>query len=103
MAEAQISCESNKQLFASYCHRDQEIVHKIADELTKVNYKIWIDRDLIQGNMLFTDIQNGIEISHIVVCFISKNDCDSRDCMDEITLASIQKKKILPIMLDEYF
>ena len=103
MAEAQISCESNKQLFASYCHRDQEIVHKIADELTKVNYKIWIDRDLIEGNMLLPDIQNGIEISHLIICFISKTYCDSQNCMNEITLAYNQKKKILPIMLDDYF
>jgi hypothetical protein len=103
MAEAKISCESNKQLFVSYCHRDREIVHKIADELTKVNYKIWIDRDLIEGNMLFADIQNGIEISHLVICFISKNYCDSQTCMDEITLTRNQKKKILPIMLDDYF
>jgi uncharacterized protein with NAD-binding domain and iron-sulfur cluster len=103
MGEAQRSCESKKQLFVSYCHSNQEIVHRVADELTKLNYKIWIDRDLIQGNKLFADIQKGIEISHIVICFISKNYCESENCMNEITLAYTQKKKILPIMLDDYF
>jgi hypothetical protein len=97
MAEAQ-NCETKKQLFVSYCHSDKEIVHRVADELKKLNYKIWIDRDLIEGNMLLPDIQNGIEIYHIVICFISKNYCKSQTCMDEITYARNQKKEILPIM-----
>jgi hypothetical protein len=63
MAEAQRSCETKKQLFVSYCHSNKEIVYKVADELTKVNYKIWIDRDLTQGNILFADIQKGIQTS----------------------------------------
>jgi hypothetical protein len=103
MAQAQRSCETEKQFFLSYCHSNKEIVHKVADELIKINCKIWIDRDLTEGHMLFADIQNGIEISHLVICFISKTYCDSQNCMNEITLAYNQKKKILPIMLDDYF
>ena len=103
MAQAQRSCESKKQLFVSYCHSNQEIVHRVADELTKLNYKIWIDRDLIGGNILFADIQKGIENSHIVICFISKNYCESNNCMIEINFANNKNKKILPIMLDDYF
>jgi hypothetical protein len=103
MAEAQRSCEGKKELFLSYCHSNKDIVHKIADELTKINYKIWIDRNLIQGNMLFADIQKGIEFSHIVICFISENYCKSKNCLKEITLADKKNKKILPIMLDNYF
>ncbi len=90
-------------MFVSYCHSNKEIVHRVADELTKLNCKIWIDRDLIGGNMLFADIQKGIQTSHILICFISKNYCESENCMNEITLAYKQKKKILPIMLDDYF
>jgi hypothetical protein len=103
MAQAQRSCDTKNQLFVSYCHRDQEIVHRIADDLKNVNYKIWIDRDLIGGNILFADIQKGIENSHIVICFISKNYCESNNCMIEINFANNKNKKILPIMLDDYF
>jgi hypothetical protein len=103
MGEAQSSCKTKIQLFVSYCHSNKEIVHRVADELTKINYKIWIDRDRIKGNLLLADIQKGIEASHIIICFISKNYCDSQTCMDEITYARNQKKKILPIMLDEFF
>jgi hypothetical protein len=53
--------------------------------------------------MLFADIKNGIENSHLVICFISKNYCESQTCMNEISLAYNQKKEILPIMLDDYF
>jgi hypothetical protein len=103
MAEAHRSCDTKNQLFVSYSHSNKEIVHKIADELTKINYKIWIDRDLCEGHMLFADIQKGIENSHIVICFISKNYCNSENCKDEIFHARNKKKKILPIMLDDYF
>ena len=103
MAKALSSCETSKQLFFSYCHSDKEIVHQILDELEKLNYKIWIDKDLIQGNILFADIQNGIEISHVFISFISKKYCESKNCMVEITYAYNQNKKILPIMLDNYF
>jgi hypothetical protein len=103
MGEAQSTCETKNQLFVSYCHSNKEIVHRVADELTKLNYKIWIDRDLTKGNMLFADIKNGIETSHIVICFISKNYCESRDCMDEITYANNKDKKIIPIILDDDF
>jgi hypothetical protein len=103
MAEAQRSCETEKQFFLSYCHVNKDIVHRVADELIKLNYKIWIDRDLIQGNFLFADIQNGIENSHVVICFISKNYCDSQNCLKEITLADTKNKKLLPIMLDNFF
>jgi hypothetical protein len=103
MAETHRSCEGKKQLFLSYCHKNKEIVHRVADELIKLNYKIWIDRDLIQGNIFLADIQKGIENSHVIMCFISKNYCDSKNCMIEINFANTQNKKILPIMLDDYF
>jgi hypothetical protein len=111
MGEAQSSCETKNQLFVSYCHSDKEIVYRVADELTKVNYQIWKINET-QGNMLFTisylnscifEVENGIVNSHIVICFISKNYCYSQNCMNEITCAYRQKKKILPIMLDDYF
>jgi hypothetical protein len=40
MAKAQRCCETKQQLFVSYCHNDQQILHRIADELIKANYKI---------------------------------------------------------------
>ncbi len=89
MAKVQRSCEGKNQLFLSYCHCNKEIVHRVADELTKLNYKIWIDKDLIQGNMLFADIQKGIENSHLVICFISENYCKSKNCLKEISLGDI--------------
>jgi hypothetical protein len=104
MAEAQRSCETKKQLYFSYCHRDNQIVHRVALELSKVNYKIWIDtKDLIQGQDLYKNIQNGIELSHVVICFMSKSYFESKTCMNEITFAFNLKKTILPIMLDTYF
>jgi hypothetical protein len=39
-------CSLTKPLFFSYCRQNKSSVHKIADEIEKLNYKIWIDRNL---------------------------------------------------------
>jgi hypothetical protein len=52
---------------------------------------------------MLADIQKGVETSHIVIFFISKNYYKSKNCMAEINFAYDLKKKILPIMLDDYF
>jgi hypothetical protein len=90
-------------IFMSYCHADREIVHRIADELKRLNYKIWIDRDMTEGNWLYPCIQNGIDNSHLIICFVSEKYCNSDNCVREITYSVEERKIILPITLDKYF
>ena len=103
MATAMNRCDKKKHLFVSYSHSDVEIVHKIADALLALGYQIWIDRDLVKGNALLKDIQNGIDTSHLILCFISQKYILSKNCMIEISYANNENKKVLPIMLDDYF
>jgi hypothetical protein len=93
-------CSLTKPLFFSYCHQNKNIVNKIADELEKLNYKIWIDRDLVAGLTLFPEIEKGIIESHMIICFISKAYCQSEICRKEIGYAQKKSIKILPIMLE---
>jgi hypothetical protein len=101
--ENSINCDTLKSIFISYCQNDSHIVHRIVAELENQNYKIWIDRDILKGNYLFEDIQKGIKYSHLILCFISEKYCLSKNCLIEISYAFKQNKKILPIMLDDYF
>ena len=90
----------NKQkIFISYCHKNEKVVHKIADRLKEV-YPIWIDRDsLIGGVKLDKEIAEGVENSILFLCFISKEYCNSEACNEEFSLAKKLKKKMLPVML----
>ena len=94
------SCEFIKHLFVSYCHKNKSIVHKIADELHLLKYELWIDKNLFGGNKLYTEIEKGIRASHVFICFISKDYCESDNCVKELSFAHENRKKILPIMLD---
>jgi hypothetical protein len=96
-------CCVTKPLFFSYCHKNKIIVHKIADELEKLNFKIWIDRDLTAGVELFPEIEKGIIESHMIICFISNDYCKSNNCQNEITFSKLERKQILPIMLEKVF
>jgi hypothetical protein len=89
-------------IFISYCHANEVIVHKIANELKKLNYKIWIDIDMMNGKNSNDDIQQGINNSHLFICFVSKAYCKSNSCYKEITYSE-GKKIMLPITLDDYF
>ncbi len=95
-----LRCNLSKPLFFSYCHQNKIIVHKIDDELEKLNYKIWIDRNLSAGVDLDREIEKGIIESHMFICFISNAYCQSIKCCQEITFAQSKKIKILPIMLE---
>ena len=88
------------QLFISYCSKNKQIVLSIADELQKLKYDVWIDRDLVPGIHLYTEIANGLNNSHIFICFISKDYCKSACCLKELSLAHDLRKRILPIMLE---
>ena len=87
------------QIFISYCWKNKQVVHKVADELQKLNYNVWIDRDQIPGVNLYTEIANGMRNSHIFMCFISNDYCVSKICMKEVSLAHESGKIILPVML----
>jgi hypothetical protein len=85
-------------LFISYCHKNKQIVHKVAEKLQQ-KYEIWIDLNFNNGN-LYREIANGIDESQIFVCFVSKEYCESETCCKEIQLAYDSKKIIMPIMLE---
>jgi uncharacterized protein YaeQ len=90
----------NNRLFISYSHADEEIVHKVADELLRKNFKIWIDRDNIQvGRDENKQIKTGVESSKVFICFISENYCKSQACKKELHLALRNKNNIFLIML----
>lgn len=89
-------------LFISYEWGMKERVHKICKELKERGFQIWIDADEVKhGESIFSNIQNGINNSEIVLAFITLKYCESRSCLQEIRYANgIKNKKILYIALE---
>jgi len=52
------------------------------------------------GDELFTEIDNGITNSQIIIACMSNKYCASVNCTREINLASDRKKIVLPVWLE---
>ena len=100
MSKLELESENEKQIFISYCSKNKVIVHRVADELEKLDYKIWIDRNINAGSDLYKEIANGLENSYLFICFVSREYCESKICIKELSLAHKTDKVILPIMID---
>ena len=89
--------------FLSYSHKDKKIAYYIFDLLTK-NYKlnIWIDKhQLKSGNTNFgAEIQSGLKNSHFIICLVSKNYVQSKNCVNEFKTAKHLEKKVFLIILE---
>ena len=88
------------QIFISY-ERSQDLVKEIAKNL-ETNHKIWIDdNNMILGETLHKNIQDGINSSEIVLAFVTMAYCESLNCQLEIQYATRIKKKIIYIVLEK--
>ena len=54
-----LECDIKHQIFISYCNKNKNIVHRIADELEKLKYQVWIDRQQLPNIHLFSEIAKG--------------------------------------------
>ena len=91
---------ANKYIFVSYCHKNEKVVHDVANRL-KQTYPIWLDiYNLKPGDNNDKEIADGVRDSSLFICFISNFYCNSNACIEEFYLAKKLKKIILPIMLE---
>lgn len=91
-----LTCEH--KLYLSYSQKNEKIVHKVACELYRLNYCVLID--IYDKKKLYSDVERSLLESEVVLCFISKEYCESKYCLREITYADLNDKKIIPIILD---
>lgn len=93
-------------IFFSYSHKDRDIVDRIAEDLQKFGFYIWIDKAEIKvGDSLIKKIREGIDKVEYVGAVISKNSINSEWVQREIDIAMNQeiegkKVKVLPILID---
>lgn len=93
-------------IFFSYSHKDRDIVDRIAADLQKFGFYIWVDKAEIKiGDSLIKKIREGIDKVEYVGAVISKNSINSEWVQREIDIAMNQeiegkKVKVLPILID---
>ena len=94
-SEQNIPTVIQETIFISYTHSDREVVHKVASLLKQKN-QVWIDIDEIKDvEPLTRKIEEGIQKSSVVVCFISKKYVVSDNCRLEFFYANKIKKKCM--------
>ena len=89
-------------IFISYSRADTQIVDQFVTKLTDAGYRVWIDREGIDGGDEFkTKIVRAIKGSALVVFFSSANSNASKWTVKEISYSLKKEKPIVPVRLDE--
>mmetsp|Transcript_7816 Transcript_7816/g.13189 ORF Transcript_7816/g.13189 Transcript_7816/m.13189 type:complete len:1304 (-) Transcript_7816:609-4520(-) len=89
----------NRSVFLSYCRRNTEYVHLLADELKKRGVELWVDwKDIPPGSNWRDEIQRGIDDSENVVFVLSPDWVNSHECSVELQLAVERHKRLIPVL-----
>ena len=92
----------NRQVFVSYSRQDSELVQSYVAALRGKGVKPWIDLSGIDGASHWSaQIVDAIRESDLVIVMCSRAAVRSPNVAREVALATEEKKRILPVMLEE--
>lgn len=87
-------------IFVSYTRRDQDRVVTLVQGLQAQGFRLWMDQAGIEGATLWSEeIVQALRGARVVLFFASPAALASPHVMREISLASEENKKILPVFL----
>lgn len=88
-------------IFVSYTRRDQDRVVTLVQGLQAQGFRLWMDQAGIEGATLWSEeIVQALRGARVVLFFASPPALASPHVMREISLASEENKKILPVFLE---
>src|SRR5690606_34805510 len=88
-----------KQIFISYAPRDREYAHELRDELAKIGYSVWVNRDARTANQAWQyGVTDGIKSSDALVVILSPAAADNLYITYEWAFALGAGVKVLPII-----
>ena len=95
-------CWHKNEIFISYSRHDSSVVHPFVNTIqNKLKTRCWIDLKGIESGDQFEDvIIEAIERSKIVLFMLSDNSLNSNWTKKEVYYAEGEKKKIVPIVID---
>lgn len=105
-ARSKIYTRNSRQVFISHAHQDTEFAHRLADDLRRKNFEIWIAPESIQlGELWVEGINRGLRESGIFLLVSTPNAIDSEWVRGEtsyaIELATKQSLRFILVDLEE--
>jgi WD40 repeat protein len=90
--------------FISYARRpgDREFVDWLSNELTDRGKQVWLDRTSIEPAADWrARVARGIELANALIFVISPSSATSAECMAELSTATDNNKRIIPVVLGD--
>ncbi|CAF4095605.1 unnamed protein product [Rotaria sordida] len=93
---------SKRRLMISYNWDSQTICKKIYDRLQSDGYTVWFDVQNMHG-CIYTAMAKAVEQSQIVLFGMTEKYRQSDNCRKELTYACKQRKRLIPLRLQEKY
>ncbi len=91
----------DKYIFVSYSHNDSDSVIPVIQALDKLGFRIWYDTGIEAGTEWPAYIEEHLNLSEVVLVFMSPSAVASINCRNEINYAASIKKEMLVVYLEE--
>ena len=98
----QISSNYSYNVMISYCWANKDVCHLLADRLIENNFRVWIDRDKINGD-IYSSMADAIDNSDCIILCISEPYFESVNCQREARYAADRNRPIIPIIVSEKY
>ena len=94
------SVTMSAEVFVSYARTDRERVVELVERMRSAGIGVWVDEGGIHGASLWGQkIVDAIDASKVMVLMISDSSITSDNVVKELSIASEEKKPILPVYL----
>lgn len=94
-------------VFLSYSHKDESIVHALANRLKQDGLRVWLDKwEIKPGDLIPLKIQRGLEKSHTLLMCMSPNYFDSEwGNMEHLTVLfrnpTNTQRRLIPLLITD--
>ncbi|CAG2244437.1 unnamed protein product [Mytilus edulis] len=93
---------AGNDVIISYDPEDRNYVIKIRDKLKEAGIDVWVETyDLGGGANVFSKVGQAVVDAKIFFYLISTDSVKSKLCQDQLALAYVSKKSILPVAIDD--
>lgn len=90
-------------IYVSYSHRDKDVVKQIVDRMERHGFRVFrAESDLLASPDLHKQITEVIDHCTVFVFVISSASLESDYCQAELEYALSIRKKVIPVMLEDY-
>ncbi len=87
-------------LFISYCHKNDERVYSLIEELANRGFRIWYDTGIEPGDEWPEVIATHLSECSACIAFMSEASMSSHNCRREINYAIVKQKPLIVVFIE---